>query len=89
MAAIAIRNAAAIWIVMAIGLLGVIAGAIRTSGLRPYGEQAILAQIEREDGALCGKFGIAVTTPTFSDCLTDLADLRRRHVELLTAYGWL
>jgi hypothetical protein len=89
MAAVLKRNAAVIWAIAAIGLLIVVGGAVRISGLRPYGEQAILAQIEHEDGALCGKFGIAVATQKFSDCLADLADLRQRHAELLAAYAWL
>jgi hypothetical protein len=89
MAAVLMRNAAVVWTIAAIGLLIVVAGAFRVSGVRPYGEQSILVQIEHEDSALCGKFGIAVATQEFSDCLTDLVNLRQRHVELLTAYGWL
>lgn len=89
MAAVLKRNAAVIWAVAAIGLLIAVGSAIRISGVRPYGEQAILAQIEHEDSALCGKFGIAVATLKFSDCVADLADLRKRHAELLAAYTWL
>ena len=89
MAAVLKRNAALGWAIAAIGLLIVVGGAIRISGIRPYGEQAILAQIEHEDSALCGKFGIAAATLKFSDCVADLADLRKRHAELLAAYTWL
>ena len=90
MAAVLKRNPAVGWVIAAIGLLIVVGGAaVRISGVRPYGEQAILAQIEFEDSALCGKFGIAVATLKFSDCLADLADLRKRHAELLAAYTWL
>ena len=89
MTAILKQNAPAAWTIAAIGLLIVIGGAVRISGVRPYGEQAILARIEHEDRALCGKFGVAIATPRFSDCLTDLVDLRQRHVELLAAFGWL
>jgi hypothetical protein len=89
MAAVLKRNAPLAWTIAAIGLLIVAAVAVRVSGVRPYGEQAILAQIEDDDRALCGKFGIAIATPKFSDCLTDLVDLRQRHVQLLAAYGWL
>jgi hypothetical protein len=89
MAAVLKQNAPVTWTIAAIGLLIVIGGAVRISGVRPYGEQEILAQIEHEDRALCDKFGIAIAAPKFSDCLTDLADLRQRHVELLAAYGWL
>jgi hypothetical protein len=89
MAAVLQRNAAVIWTIAAIGLLIVVGGAVRISGLHLYGEQAILAQIDHEDSALCSKFGIAAATKKFSDCLADLADLRHRHAELLAAYGWL
>ena len=89
MVAVLKRNAALGWAIAAIGLLIVVGGAIRISGVRPYGEQAILAQIEHEDSALCGKLGIAVATLKFSDCVADLADLRKRHAELLAAYTWL
>jgi hypothetical protein len=89
MTAILKQNAPAAWTIAAIGLLIVIGGAVRISGVRPYGEQAILAQIEQEDHALCDKFGIAIAAPKFSECLSDLADLRQRHVELLAAFGWL
>ena len=37
-----------------------LAVAIPLSGARPYGEQAILEQIDHEDSALCDKFGFAV-----------------------------
>ena len=89
MAAVLKQNAPVTWTIAAIGLLIVIGGAVHISGVRPYGEQEILAQIEREDRTLCDKFGIANAAPKFSDCLIDLADLRRRHVELLAAYVWL
>ena len=86
MVAVLKRNAALGWAIAAIGLLIVVGGAVRISGVRPYGEEAILAQIEHEDSALCGRFGIAVATLKFSDCVADLADLRKRHAELLAAY---
>lgn len=89
MAAVLKRNPAVGWVIAAIGPLIVVGGAVRISGVHPYGEQAILAQIELEDSALCGKFGIAVATLKFSDCVADLADLRKRHAELLAAYTWL
>ena len=89
MAAVLKRNAAVIWTIAAIGLLIVVGGAVRISGVRPYGEQAILTQIEHEDSILCDKFVIAAATMKFSDCLADLADLRHRHAELMAAYAWL
>ena len=62
---------------------------VRAAGIRPYGEQAILEQIDREDGMLCEKFGFAATTPQSNDCMLALTDLRQRHVDLLISYSWL
>ena len=46
MAAVLKRNPAVGWVIAAIGPLIVVGGAVRISGVHPYGEQAILAQIE-------------------------------------------
>ena len=89
MVAIRRPNSAAIWVSAAAGVLVIVAGSLSAAGTRPYGEQSILDQIDREDSVLCGKFGIAAATQKFSDCLIDLAELRQRHVDLLTAWGWL
>jgi hypothetical protein len=77
---------AIVLVIAAVLALGV---AICASGMRPYGEQAILRQIDQEDGALCQRFGFLVTAPQFTDCILALADLRQRHVELLVANSWL
>jgi hypothetical protein len=74
------------FIVAAVISLGVV---IPVAGIRPYGEQAMLEQIDHEDSALCGKFGFATRTSQFADCMIALADLRQRHVDLLTSYSWL
>ena len=63
--------------------------AIKALGIRPYGEQAILEQIDHEDGVLCERFGIAAKTPQSVDCILALAELRQRHVDLLVSYSWL
>ncbi len=63
--------------------------AVRVSGMRPYGEEAILAQIDREDAMLCGKFGFFPRTPQYADCLLALVDLRQRHVDFLISHSWL
>jgi hypothetical protein len=63
--------------------------AIKASGIRPYGEQAIMEQIDHEDGVLCERFGFAVKTPQSVDCMLALAELRQRHVDLLVSYSWL
>jgi hypothetical protein len=62
---------------------------IPVAGIRPYGEQAILEQIDHEDSAFCAKFEFAIKTSQFADCMIALADLRQRHVDLLTSYSWL
>jgi hypothetical protein len=77
---------AAIVIVCA-GLL--IALALQTLGERPYGGDAIAAQIEREGSDLCSKFGFAPDRTKFYDCMRELADLRTRHEGLVVAYSWL
>ena len=89
MVAVRRPNSAAIWITIAAGVLVIMMVSLSVAGTRPYGEQAILDQIQREDSALCSKFGIAPATQKFSDCLIDLADLRQRHVDLLNTWGWL
>jgi hypothetical protein len=81
----------------AITLVGLIAGAAlvaaavisSTDSIRPYGEQAILAQIEQEDTSLCAKLGVAAATPQFDVCVRDLADLRQHHLDLLRSHFWL
>jgi hypothetical protein len=52
-------------------------------GYAPYGQQAIDQQIDREDGALCAKFGFPAGANQFSDCKAALADLRHRHEALM------
>jgi hypothetical protein len=56
---------------------------------QPYGEQSIIEEIARQDGALCGKSGLEAGTQSFTDCLLDLTDVRARHVALLKSYFWL
>ena len=90
MAAVVMRpNIVAIWAIAAAGMIAVAAVSLSVAGIRPYGEQAILDQIDREDSILCSKFGLATATQKFSDCLIDLADLRQHHVDMLTGWGWL
>jgi hypothetical protein len=63
--------------------------ALSSSGIRAYGEDAILKRISEEDNALCAQFGIAASSQSFAQCMADLADLRQRHVQLLKEYEWL
>jgi hypothetical protein len=77
---------ALIFAVIVVLFLGVV---IRASGVRPYGELAILEQIDHEDRAFCAKFGLEISTLQFADCMIVLANLRQRHVDLLTSYSWL
>jgi hypothetical protein len=64
---------------IACGLLVYIGGPV-------YGQQDIAAQIERDDSALCNKFGFARGTPRAGECVADLAELRRRHERLIAPY---
>jgi hypothetical protein len=80
-------NTIALRVTLGAGVIMIVAASISVSGMRPYGEQAILDQIKQEDGVLCHKFGIAAEK--LSDCMIDLADLRQRHVDLLRAWEWL
>lgn len=59
---------------------------ISVSGMRPLGEAEMLAQIKQEDSALCTKFGMPAETQRFLDCMSDLARLRNRHVQMVAAY---
>ena len=89
MVAVLRRNSALIWVSAAAGTLVIVAVLLSNAGIRPYVAQAMRDQIEREDSALCGKFGLAAAPQKLSDCLIDLADLRQRHVDLLNVWGWL
>ncbi len=72
------------------GLLLAGSSALSSSGIRPYGEDAILERIAAEDSALCAKFGIPTpASQGFRQCMSDLADLRQRHVDLLREYEWI
>ncbi len=65
----------------------VIAGVlISAADIRPLGEAEMLKQIELEDSYLCEKLGIKVNTRRFWDCMSDLSDLRKRHMAMVTAY---
>jgi hypothetical protein len=52
-------------------------------GYAPYGQAAIDQQIDREDRALCTKFGFASGTEGADECKAGLADLRRHHEQLM------
>jgi hypothetical protein len=60
----------------------------RLIGLRPYGEQALTEQIEREDSAQCVKFGFAAGSEQYSTCKVGLAAFGQRHEDLLVANSW-
>jgi hypothetical protein len=84
-----VQERTALKLVVAIaGPILAVAAVIPSTGIRPYGEQALLAQIDIDNAALCGKFGFLAATPQFADCMDDLTDLRRRHAELLADNSW-
>lgn len=64
-----------------------IAGVIITvTGIRPPGESEILKQIDREDSQLCSKFGMTTGTEMFQDCMLELVNMRKRHMEMVASY---
>lgn len=83
------KAAATLVVIMAGAVLAAAAVISSVDSIRPYGEQALLAQIEQEDSSFCTKFGAGAVAPQFDACVRDLADLRQRHVDLLHAYWWL
>lgn len=82
-------NTGLVMVVSAVAFILSLGIVLRALGIRPYGEQAVLEQIDREDGALCHKFGFTAGSAQSADCLLALADLRQHHVDLLVAYSWL
>jgi hypothetical protein len=80
---------AAVLIVALAGLLATGSAVLSSGSMHPYGEDAMLKRIAEEDAVLCAKFGIPAASQTFNQCMTDLADLRQRHVRLLREYEWL
>ena len=70
----------------AVGAVALVCIVISATGMRPLGEAEMQRQIEREDSQLCEKFGIQPASQTFSSCMTDLADLRSRHVKMVAYY---
>jgi hypothetical protein len=83
------EKAAALLVVAIAGVVLAAAATVTASGIRPYGERAISEEIEREDGALCSKFGFAAPTQKSTDCMLNLSELRHRHIDLLASYSWL
>jgi hypothetical protein len=61
---------------------------ISVIGMRPPGEAEMLKKIKLEDSYLCEKFGLQAETRRFWDCMLDLSDLRKRHMEMVAAYDF-
>jgi len=83
------EKSAALLVTALSGMIVLAVAIVSGSGLRPYDEQEINAQIDHEDSALCAKFGFDIATEKFRGCMVDLTDLRKRQVDLLGAYAWL
>jgi hypothetical protein len=75
-------NQPAVIVSMAVAAVVLVGVVISASGMRPFGEAEMRKQIEREDSQLCQKFGLQTETQKFLDCMSDLSDLRDRHVKL-------
>jgi len=69
-------------VIAAVGLMP------RLVNLRPFDEQVITLQIEREDSAQCEKFGFALGSSQNITCKADLGALRQGHEDLLIAHSW-
>jgi len=80
---------AAVLVAAVAGLLLAGSAVLSSSGIRPYGEEAVLKQIADEDSSLCTKFGLDAASQRHAECMADLANLRQRHVQLLTKYEWI
>lgn len=76
-------NQPVVVISMAIGAVLLVCVVISATGMRPFGEAVMQKQIEREDSQLCQKFGMQAETQKFLDCMSDLGDLRDRHLQLV------
>ncbi len=69
-----------------------LAGAVilPSSGIQPFGEDAVQKQIAQEDSAVCARFGLAkADDPRSAECMAELADLRQRHERLVATYSQL
>ena len=73
----------AIIVPLAIGAVVLVCIVISATGMRPFGEAEMQKQIEREDSQLCEKFGMQAEPQKFLGCMSDLADLRDRHVNMV------
>ncbi len=76
----------AVIVPIAVGAVALVCILISATGMRPFGEAEMRQQIEREDSLLCEKFGMRTETEKFSGCMSDLADLRNRHAQMLAFY---
>ena len=79
-------DASAASAVAGLGAVVIICTAISVAGVRPPGEAAMLKQIELEDSYLCETFGMEAGTRKFWNCVSALADLRKRHMEMVASY---
>lgn len=73
----------AVIVPIAIGAVALVSIVIAATGMRPFGEAEMQKQIEQEDSQLCQKFGIQAATDKFVGCMSDLADLRDRHLKMV------
>jgi hypothetical protein len=71
------------WVLL--GVLAVVGGAViydwtYGSQIRASLAHQLAAEIEQENSVLCGKLGVAPSTPAFVSCASAVADFRQ-HVE--------
>ena len=73
----------AVIVSMATSVVALVCIVISATGMRPFGEAEMVQRIEQEDSQLCQKFGIQTATDKFAGCMSDLADLRDRHLKIV------
>jgi len=83
---VAKQKGPAISVLCWIGAVVIACIVISVTGAHPPGEAEMLQRIELEDSSLCEKFGLAAGSPKFSDCMSDLMALRRRHLHMVASY---
>jgi hypothetical protein len=83
---VAKRNGPAISLLCWIAAVAIACFVISVTGARPPGEAEMLKQIALEDSNLCEKFGLRAESAKFSDCMSDLEALRKRHLEMVASY---
>jgi hypothetical protein len=82
------QNAPTVVLLAGIASIPIVCAFISVAEIRPPGEAEMLTQIELEDSYLCETFGMETGSRKFQDCMSKLANLRRRHMEMVAHYDF-